>query len=109
MAPDWKTGKRCSGSQGKDAPQKAAEGSLMAVNRLKYSQKYEQLRAQGVSHGKAHQQAVEFATVKPAKRKPKKKKESKVRRLARLMKMAALGRHYRTPEEELPPAARRRG
>ena len=82
----------------------------MAVNRLKYSQKYEQLRARGVPHGKAHQQAVEFATVKqPAKRKSKRKKESTIRRWARLMKMAALGRHYRTPEEELPPAARRHG
>lgn len=64
--------------------------------------------------------AEELDRKKPKKK--KKKKKSKVKRLSRLRRilniykqrlreteMAALGRRYRTPEEELPPAARRRG
>ena len=69
----------------------------MAINQLRYSQRYEKLRAQGVPHEEAHWQATKFATVKPAKR--KKKKESRIRRLARLMKMAALGKHYKMPRK----------
>lgn len=72
----------------------------MAVNQLRYSQRYEKLWAQGVSHEEAHRQAMEFATVKPRKpAKRKKKKESIIRRLARLMKMAALGKHYKVPKK----------
>lgn len=72
----------------------------MAVNQLRYSQRYEKLRAQGVSHEEAHRQATKFATVKPVK--PKKKKESKIKRLARLMKMIALGKRYKMPKKAKP-------
>lgn len=59
--------------------------------------------------GKGYAAIMRAAEELDKPKKKKKKKESKLRRLARLMKMAALGRHYRMPEEELPPAVRRRG
>lgn len=72
---------------------------MAAINQLKYSQQYEKLRAQGLSHDEAHWRAVQFATVKPKPTKAKKKKESRLKRLARLTKMAALGKHYKVPRE----------
>jgi len=73
---------------------------MAAINQLKYSEQYEKLRAQGLSHDKAHLRAVQFATTKPAK--VKKKKESRLKRLARLAKMAALGKHYKVPKKAKP-------
>ena len=73
---------------------------MAAINQLKYSQQYEKLRAQGLSHDEAHLRAVQFATTKPAK--AKKKKESRIKRLARLAKMAALGKHYKVPKKTKP-------
>lgn len=72
---------------------------MAAINQLKYSQQYEKLRKQGLSHGEAHLRAVQFATVKPKPVKAKKKKESRIKRLARLAKMAALGKHYKVPRK----------
>ena len=66
----------------------------MAVNQLRYYQQYNKLRDRGLSHEEAHRRATKFATIKA-----KKKKESTIRRLARLMKMAALGKHYKVPRK----------
>ncbi len=105
MATDWKAGKRCFGSQGKNASQKT-EGSIMAV-----AERAIKARLAGKGYAAIVREAEGLDRKKPKKetKKEKEKRESRLRRLARLMKMAALGRHYRTPEEELPPAARRRG
>ncbi len=82
---------------------------MAAINQLRYSQQYEKLRAQGLSHDKAHLRAAQLATPKPVK--AKKKKESRIKRLSRLMKMAALGRHYKSEwqrEQEIKRGLRKR-
>lgn len=45
----------------------------MAINQFQYGQRYEKLLAQGLSNEEAHRQAMEFATIKPARQKPEKR------------------------------------
>jgi len=89
----WLAGRGCA------AEKDGGQLEMAAINQLRYSQQYEKLKAQGLSHDEAHLKAVQFATTKP---KAKKKKESRLKRLARLTKMAVLGKHYKVPKEARP-------
>ena len=73
----------------------------MAVNVQRYALLYEKYKGMGLGEEEAQQRATKEASIseewigkKMAKQ--KKKKESRIKRLARLMKMAALGKHYKS-------------
>lgn len=65
----------------------------MAINVQRYALLYEKYKGMGLGEREAQQRAEKEASVMPDN---KKKKESAIKRLARLTKMAALGKHYKS-------------
>lgn len=71
----------------------------MAINVQRYALLYEKYKGMGLGEEEAQQRATKEASVSEewiGKKMAKKKKESALKRLARLARMAALGRHYKT-------------